>query len=368
MYETHQSLGARLVEFGGWEMPVQYSSIIDEHLAVRRASGIFDISHMGEIFVSGRDALKFINLVLTNDASTLAPGEGQYTLMCNDLGGVVDDLYVFRVAEQEFMWVVNASRIDAVDEWLESVCDRFSFDDLRIENRSDAFSAVAVQGPRVVEFIENCLPGSSLAGKSVERIGQLAKNEIAAFAFQGEKGWVSRTGYTGEDGFEVIVENHLVSELWRSFLAEGHRGCLQSVGLGARDTLRTEMGYPLYGHELSDSISPLEAGLGYFVKLGKEDFIGKQSLLDQKSAGLSRRSVAFKMLGKTPPPRPGYSVCVGAQKVGIATSGSVSPCLKTGIGLALVELNFAKAGIELSVEIRGRQFPAVTVKKPIFSK
>ena len=368
LYETHQSLGARLVEFGGWEMPVQYSSIIDEHLAVRSSSGIFDISHMGEIFVSGGEALRFVNLVLTNDASQLSPGEGQYTLMCNDSGGVVDDLYLFRVGEEEFLWVVNASRIDAVAEWLDSLLTRFSFDDLTVENRSDAFSAVAIQGPRVTEFIEICLPGASVERTCVERVGQLAKNEIAKFEFHGATGWVSRTGYTGEDGFEVIVENHLVSELWKSLMDEGHKGCLQPIGLGARDTLRTEMGYPLYGHELGDLISPLEAGLGYFVKLGKEDFVGKQALLAQKSAGLARRSVAFKMIGKTPPPRPDYSILVGSETVGITTSGSVSPCLKTGIGMALIDVNYAKPGNDLSVEIRGRPFPAVTVKKPIYSK
>lgn len=368
LYESHQKCGARLVEFGGWEMPVQYSSIIDEHHAVRRASGLFDISHMGEIFVTGREALAFVNHVLTNDARELELGQGQYTLLCNEEGGVVDDLYLFHIAESEYLLVVNASRIDAVDDWLAEIRSSGTWENLRVENRSDQLSAVAVQGPRVSDFIGDCVPGTSAGGRSGRKVTELLKNEIADFEHEGESLLVSRTGYTGEDGFEFVGTHSAIVSLWDRLLAEGHRGCLQPCGLGARDTLRTEMGYPLYGHELSETISPLEAGLGFFVKLGKGPFMGSEALQIQKTEGVARRSVAFKMVGKTPPPRPEYNVKAGGTPIGLTTSGSVSPSLKTGIGMALVEIDYAKSGTDLTIEIRGREFPALAVKKPIYSK
>ena len=366
LYDVHESLGARLVEFGGWEMPVQYSGIIDEHLAVRKSSGLFDISHMGEIFVSGPNALRFVNYALSNDAGTLAVGEGQYTIMCQPSGGVVDDLYVFRVDDARFLLVVNASRIEAGFSWLESLRDGLDWGDFELSNQSDALSAVAVQGPRVIDFIATCIPGASVGGTTVENVTQLEKNAIGQFSFEETTVWVSRTGYTGEDGFEVIAANDDIASVWRTLMAEGHQGCLQPIGLGARDTLRTEMGYPLYGHELSESISPLEAGLGFFVKLGKDDFVGHSALVKQKSEGLKRRSVAFKMTSKSPPPRPEYSVWMGEERVGETTSGSVSPSLKTGIGMAMIDASKAKSGLEISIEIRGRRYSAITVKKPIY--
>ena len=366
LYDVHESLGARLVEFGGWEMPVQYSGIIDEHLAVRKSSGLFDISHMGEIFVSGSNALRFVNYALSNDAGTLAVGEGQYTIMCQHDGGVVDDLYVFRVDDDRFLLVVNASRIEAGFSWLESLRDGLDWGDFELSNQSDALSAVAVQGPRVIDFIATCIPGASVGGTTVDTVTQLEKNAIGQFSFGETTIWVSRTGYTGEDGFEVIAANDDIASVWRTLMAEGHQGCLQPIGLGARDTLRTEMGYPLYGHELSESISPLEAGLGFFVKLGKDDFVGHSALVKQKSEGLKRRSVAFKMTSKSPPPRPEYSVWMGEERVGETTSGSVSPSLKTGIGMALIDASKAKSGLEISIEIRGRRYSAIKVKKPIY--
>lgn len=368
LYEIHQNQGARLVEFGGWEMPVQYSSIIDEHLCVRQSSGIFDISHMGEFRVSGADSEAFVNWALSNDVRALSVGEGQYTLLCLRSGGVVDDLYIFRVAENDFLWVVNASRIESVARWLETLQAEAPWANFSIANESDSFGAVAVQGPRVVDFIEACLSGGSDRGAEVDRVTALKKNQMGRFEFGGESVWVSRTGYTGEDGFEVVGAKEIMPEIWQSFMAEGHRGCLQPIGLGARDTLRTEMGYPLYGHELSETITPLEAGLGFFVKLDKEDFVGHAALKTQKAAGLTRRSVGFKMTGKAPPPRPDYPVTLAGEPVGVTTSGSLSPSLKTGIGLAMVDLRAAKVGTELGIEIRGRSFPAVVVKKPIYSR
>ncbi len=368
LYEAHQGLGARLIDFGGWEMPVQYSSIIDEHLAVRRASGLFDIAHMGELIVSGSDALAFVNQVLTNDASPLAVGEGQYSLLCRDDGGVVDDLYVFRWEETSYLWVVNASRIEAVVAWLASVRERFSFADLTVSNESDAWGAVAVQGPRTSDFIETVISGPSSSGKSVPNLLALQKNEIGRWDWEGTPIWVSRTGYTGEDGFEVYAPSAVIAAIWDRLMAEGHQGCLQPAGLGARDTLRAEMGYPLYGHELSETISPLEAGLGFFVKLDKGDFIGRDALKAQKSAGLERVSVGFEMIGKTPPPRAEYPVLADGQPVGVTTSGVMSPSLKRGIGMALVPVAYRKPESELTIEVRGRQYPARVIRKPLYRK
>ncbi len=346
-------------------MPVHYSSIIDEHLAVRKSGGLFDISHMGELFITGNDALAFVNRALTNDASCLAVGEGQYTLLCRDCGGVVDDLYLFRIAETEFLLVVNASRIEAVVEWMNGLRARFEFADLGFENRSDSLGAVAIQGPTVESFIDECFSKESIARRLVDGVSGLKKNEIGEFLFDDFRVWISRTGYTGEDGFEIIGENDVMPQVWRRLLSVGHQACLQPIGLGARDTLRTEMGYPLYGHELSESISPLEAGLGFFVKLSKDEFVGKSALAAQKAEGLRRRSVGFKMLGKAPPPRPGYAVLLDGETVGETTSGTVSPSLKRGIGLALVSADIAKIGCEFALEIRGRFYPAVTSKKPL---
>lgn len=369
LFSAHQRLGGKLIEFGGWEMPVQYSSIVDEHLAVRKAAGIFDISHMGEICVNGPSAAAFLNRTLTNDIRKLAVGQGQYTLMCNERGGVVDDLYAYRLGDDEYMLIVNASRIDADWDWLQEQYEAGGVGgEIRIRNVSEEWGAVAVQGPRVAEFINDVVPGGSISGTFVSSVTDLKKNELGAFVFDAATIYVARTGYTGEDGFEVIAPAENIEAVWTRALAVGHKGCLQPAGLGARDTLRTEVCYPLYGHELDENTTPIEAGVGFFVALDKGDFIGRSVLAEQKANGTKRKLAAFRMTGKSAPPRPHYPIWIGGVSVGEVVSGTQSPSLGAGIGLGYVPASLAKAGSPIEIEIRGRRTPAEIVSKPIYRK
>ena len=372
LYAAHQKLGGKLIEFGGWEMPVQYTSITDEHLAVRQAAGLFDISHMGEVLVSGAGAEGFLNRTLTNDVRKLAPGQGQYTLMCNERGGVIDDLYVYRLAAQEYFMIINASRIEADVAWLEKQLAVFPRrGEVNLRNASDATGALAVQGPRVVEFIERCFPGPSTGGTMVARVTDLKKNQIARFSHAGETIWVSRTGYTGEDGFEVVALAASIEAIWNELLAAGQPHGLKPAGLGARDTLRTEVCYPLYGHELDENTTPVEAGVGFFVALDKGEFNGRAVLAEQKAKGPARKLVAFKMTGHSAPPRPHYAIWStgpGAANIGEVASGTQSPSLGIGVGMGYVPPGFAPAGTPIEIEIRGKRAPAVVVSKPIYRK
>src|SRR6185369_15554427 len=290
LFAAHQKLGGKLIEFGGWEMPVQYSSIVDEHLAVRKAAGIFDISHMGEIIVRGSGAEQFLNRTLTNDVRRLEIGQGQYTLMCNERGGVIDDLYLYRLTADEYLLIVNASRIDADWDCLQAQYDALHVDgEICLENASDEFGAVAIQGPRVAEFINSVVSEGSIGGTFVAKATELKKNQIGAFVFNGSTIYVARTGYTGEDGFEIVAPAAAIESIWDKALAIGHQFCLQPAGLGARDTLRTEVCYPLYGHELDEQTTPIEAGVGFFVALEKGDFIGRTVLANQKAQGPAKK-------------------------------------------------------------------------------
>ena len=364
LYAAHQKAGARLVEFGGWEMPVQYSSIMDEHLAVRRAAGLFDISHMGEVKVAGRGAADFLNHLLTNDIRKLAVGTGQYTLMCNEGGGVIDDLYAYRTGEDDYLLVINASRIDDDFAWMQKYAD--TAHGVTLKNASDEFGAIALQGPRTSEFINACFPGPAISGTMVRHANELKKNQAAAFEFRMADVLVARTGYTGEDGFEIIAPARLIEEVWTHVLAQGHPYCLQPAGLGARDTLRTEACYPLYGHELDENTTPIEAGLSFFVALDKGGFVGRAVLAEQKAKGLNRKCVAFKMVEKSAPPRPHYSIWVACDRAGEVTSGTQSPSLNLGIGLGYVAVGHAAAGTRIEIEIRGKRAQAEIVPKPIY--
>ncbi len=363
LFAAHQKLGGKLIEFGGWEMPVQYTSIMDEHQAVRTAAGIFDISHMGEVTVTGAGALEFLNHVLTNDARKLSAGQGQYTLMCNEKGGVIDDLYAYRLGEQEFFLIINASRITEDVAWLEKQLAVFAKrTEVILKNVSDEFGAVAVQGPKVAAFIETCFaPGTAT----------LKKNEIMRQEFAGQTIYVSRTGYTGEDGFEIVAPAAITETVWNNILEAGRAFGLKPAGLGARDTLRTEVCYPLYGHELDENTTPIEAGVGFFVALDKGDFIGRSVMAEQKANGTAKKLVAFKMTEKSAPPRPQYpiwSAGQGGQQIGLVVSGTQSPTLSAGIGLGYVPLESAKAGTAIEIEIRGKRAPAVVVPKPFYRK
>jgi aminomethyltransferase len=372
LFAAHQRLGGKLIEFGGWEMPVQYSSIMDEHLAVRRAGGLFDICHMGEVSVSGPGALDFLNHTLTNDARKLAVGQGQYTLMCNERGGVIDDLYAYRVGEQEFLLIINASRIEVDVPWLEKQHAAWpQRAQVQLKNLSEQTGAVALQGPRVREFIDQCFPGPFTAGAKVSNASELKKNEIATTISGGKSIYVGCTGYTGEDGFEIIAPAEQIEEIWNKLLAAGHAHCLQPAGLGARDTLRTEACYPLYGHELDEQTTPIEAGVGFFVVLDKGDFVGRSVLAEQKAKGVAKKCVAFKMTDKSAPPRPHYviwSAGADAAKIGEVVSGTQSPTLNAGIGLGYVPLDLARPGTSIEIEIRGKRAPALIVPKPFYKR
>jgi len=369
LFSAHQKLGGKLIEFGGWEMPVQYTSITDEHLAVRNAAGIFDISHMGEITVSGVAAGEFLNSVLTNDIRKLKSGEGQYTLMCNERGGVVDDLYVYELSFNVFLLIVNASRTPDDVKWLLDQLSRFPRRaEVNMIDASHNYAAIAVQGPRVKEFIGDVIPSSSNCALRVARVTDLKKNQIGGFPFNGADVLISRTGYTGEDGFEIIGRDESIRQVWDALLEKGQPFGIKPAGLGARDTLRTEVCYPLYGHELDENTTPIEAGVGFFVALDKGEFVGRSVLAEQKANGVKKKCVAFKMTEKSAPPRPHYPIWANGEKVGEVVSGTQSPSLNNGIGLGYVPPDFAKPGTALEIEIRGKRSAAVVVQKPIYRK
>lgn len=343
---AHQALGARLVPFAGWNMPVQYSSIIDEHNAVRNHVGIFDISHMGEFFVSGPEAGKALNRLLTNNIENLKVGQGHYTLMLNERGGVIDDMIAYRTGEEEFFLVVNASMIDEDFAWMSARLGEGAV----LRNESEAWAGLAVQGPDAEKIFDSVCPGEALP----------ARNHITHTA---GGALVCRTGYTGEDGFEFFCAAGKATEFWQRFLLVGAKPC----GLGARDSLRLEMGYPLNGNDLSQDRTPIEAGLGYFCDLGKAEFIGRDVLIRQKAEGPAEKLVALRYLEKGAPPRAHYPVLsVDGRVLGELASGVLSPTLMTGIAMAYLPAEFSKIGTRLDIEVRGKKFPAEVVKKPFY--
>ncbi len=367
LFSEHKKLGARLIDFGGWEMPVQYSGLIAEHHAVRTAAGIFDISHMGEITACGDAAEEFLNYLLTNDIRKLSPGNGQYTLMCNERGGVVDDLYAYKLSADVYLLIINAGCTPADVAWIKSQWEKYPRrDEVQLTDASHNYSAVAVQGPQVKDFLDACIPGPSMAAMRATHITELKKNQIGEFCFEGSGVLISRTGYTGEDGFEIIGEDGTIRHVWNKLLKAGEPFGIKPCGLGARDTLRTEVCYPLYGHELDQETTPIEAGLGFFVSLDKGEFIGRGVLAEQKAHGTRKKLVAFKMTDKSAPPRSHYPIWADGASVGVVTSGTQSPSLGVGIGMGYVPSSLAKKEIE--IEIRGKRFPAVIVPKPIYKK
>jgi aminomethyltransferase len=370
LYDEHLRLGARMVPFGGWLMPVQYTGIVDEHLTVRNAVGMFDISHMGQFVISGNGGRDWLNTMLTNNVAKLDVGQGQYTFLLNHNGGVIDDLIVYRTGDAEFLLVVNAAKIDEDFVWLEQhnvgqVSNLPSPKNRKLEacatltNRSADFGGVAIQGPRVVELFYELL------GQDVELP---ARNCIGNFVIENIPVSIARTGYTGEDGVEVFFRAQDAARLWNLILERGKKFGAKPCGLGARDTLRLEMCYPLNGSDLSAERNPIEAGLGFFVDLDKREFTGRDKLLETKTNGARERLVAFKMNGKSPLPRPHYALFSNGTRVGEITSGTLSPSLNIGIGMGYVSAASAKIGTPLEVEIRGQKFPATIEKKPLYKK
>ncbi|MDQ6766045.1 MAG: glycine cleavage system aminomethyltransferase GcvT [Verrucomicrobiota bacterium] len=355
LYEEHRRAGAKIIPFGGWLMPVQYTSITDEHQAVRNNVGVFDISHMGQLTASGANAAKWLNRMLTNNISKLEVGTGQYTFLLNKSGGIIDDLIVYRTAPDDFLLVVNASRTEEDFDWLQQHLDG----EVRFENRSADYAGLAIQGPKVVELFQQLF----------RREPELpARNQIKDFDFLGIPLTIARTGYTGEDGVEVFFPASDAATVWNEILAKGQSLGIRPCGLGARDTLRLEMCYPLNGNDLTPAHNPIEAGLGFFVDLNKGDFVGRGTLSRIKETGAPRKLVPFKMKAKGPPPRPHYPVWIDSAAVTEVTSGTLSPSLGEGIGMAYLPAAQAKIGGEISIEIRGQKFPAVIAKKPLYKK
>ncbi|MGD8397202.1 MAG: glycine cleavage system aminomethyltransferase GcvT [Candidatus Eiseniibacteriota bacterium] len=356
LFESHEQLGARLVDFAGWEMPVYYDSIIAEHQAVRERAGLFDVSHMGEFRVHGPGAEAFIDRMVANAVGGIEDGQALYTPMCNERGGTVDDLIVYRLAAHDYLMVVNASNIDKDFAWLEKHVT--GDDDVQLRNLSDEVALLAVQGPRAVEILARG------GGDEVADIGYYRFRRLAVW---GIPAIVARLGYTGEDGFELMVEGGGAARLWKALREAGTGSGLAPAGLGARDTLRFEAGYCLYGHELTDEIGPLEAGIGWAVKLQKEEFIGADPLRQQKAAGLERKLVALEMDGRRVP-RQGATVLAGRQPIGEVTSGMFAPTLGCPAALALVRRGVVGTGDAVEIDLRGTPCAARVVRKPLYKR
>lgn len=357
LFSVYKEYGGKTIDFGGWELPVQFSSIKEEHEAVRTKAGLFDVSHMGEVEVKGTGGLAYLQKVVTNDVSKLKDGGAQYTAMCYENGGTVDDLLVYKITENHYLLVINASNIEKDYNWLQSHLD----EDVTIENLSEKTAQLALQGPLAEQVLQKLVHGTQL-------------NEIGFFKFQqevniaGKPALVSRTGYTGEDGFEIYCSSDDAVALWHEILSAGKEEGVLPCGLGARDTLRFEANLALYGQELSSEISPLEAGIGFAVKLNKEtDFIGKAALLAQKTNGVPRKIAGIEMIDRGIP-RHGYLVFNGDKLIGEVTTGTQSPTLKKNIGLALIESEYAGTGSEVEVEIRGKRLKAKVVPTPFYKR
>ncbi len=348
LYDKHVALGALISPFGGFDMPIQYTNIVDEHNAVRQASGVFDVSHMGEVTVKGKDAEKYVNHIFTNNVTGLADGCILYGMMCYEHGGTVDDLLVYKMAENDFFLVINAANIDKDWEWMQKNAEGFDID---LQNRSDIYGQIAVQGPDSEKIIQEILglDGSDLTFYTVKTVGDVI---------------LSRTGYTGEDGFEIYGSHDYIRECWDKLMADGR---CKPCGLGCRDTLRFEVGLPLYGDELSEDISPIMAGLGMFCKLDKDEFIGKDALKKQKEEGVARKLVGIELSDKAIP-RHGYAVLKGGEVVGEVTTGYHTISTDKSVCMALVDAAYAKLDTELDIQIRKKTFPGKVVKKKFYDK
>lgn len=357
LFDVYKEYGGKTIDFGGWELPVQFSSIKEEHEAVRTRAGLFDVSHMGEIEVKGPGSLAYLQKMMTNDVSKLKNGGAQYTAMCYENGGTVDDLLVYKMEEDHYLLVVNASNIEKDFEWLKDHLDA----DVEIDNLSEGMAQLALQGP----VAENVL--QKLANEhDLSQIGFFKFSEEVDL--NGKKALVSRTGYTGEDGFEIYCKTEDVISIWKDILETGKCAGVIPCGLGARDTLRFEANLALYGQELTQEISPLEAGIGFAVKLNKEEnFIGKEALKQQKENGLPRKLVGIEMIDRGIP-RHGYPVYKGDVQIGEVTTGTQSPTLKKNIGLALIDAKETELGNEVEVEIRGKRLKAAVSATPFYKR
>lgn len=357
LFEVYSESGAKTIDFGGWDLPVQFSGIIKEHEAVRTKVGLFDVSHMGEFEVKGSGSLAFLQKMLTNDVAKLKNGGAQYAALCYENGGTVDDLIVYQKAEHDYLLCVNAANIDKDFAWLQS----HIIDDVDLVNVSSQYAQLALQGPLAEQVLQKLTKDSDLS-------------EMRSFTFKdavdvnGIKALVARTGYTGEDGFELYCRSEEGPALWRQLLAAGQEEGILPIGLGARDTLRFEAKLPLYGQELSADITPIEAGIGFAVKTDKEvDFFGKAVLAQQKANGAPRKLVGLEMIERGIP-RHGYKVYRGETLIGEVTTGTQSPTLKKNVGLALLDKAYTELGTEVEVEIRSKRVKAIVSATPFYKR
>ncbi|WP_144526706.1 glycine cleavage system aminomethyltransferase GcvT [Peribacillus simplex] len=357
LFEVYREYGGKTIDFGGWELPVQFSGIKDEHEAVRTKAGLFDVSHMGEVDVKGPGSLSFLQKMLTNDISKLQLGGAQYTAMCYENGGTVDDLIVYKRAEDDYLLVVNAANTEKDFNWLQANLT----EDVQITNVSSDYTQLALQGPSAEKILQKLSGNTDLS-------------EIGFFKFKenvlinGISTLVSRTGYTGEDGFEIYSDSENGPALWKAIMEAGKEEGVQPIGLGARDTLRFEAKLPLYGQELSADITPMEAGIGFAVKVDKEvDFFGKAVLAEQKEKGAPRKLVGIEMIDRGIP-RHGYKVYSGDKAIGEVTTGTQSPTLKKNVGLVLIDKEFSVLDAEVEVEIRSKRLKAVIIQTPFYKK
>ncbi len=351
--EKHIALGAKMHEFAGYNMPIEYSGIIDEHLTVCQGVGVFDVSHMGEFWVKGPKALAFLQKVTSNNVAVLTPGKIQYTCFPNDKGGIVDDLLVYQYEPEKYMLVVNAANIEKDWDW----CVSHNTEGAELENASDHMAQLAVQGPKAILALQKLtdIDLSSIPYYTF-KVGKFAGEENVI---------ISNTGYTGAGGFELYFYPNVADTIWKAVFEAGEEFDIKPIGLGARDTLRLEMGFCLYGNDLDDTTSPIEAGLGWITKFieGKE-FINRPMLEKQKAEGVTRKLVGFEMVDRGIP-RHGYElVNLDGEKIGIVTSGTMSPTRKIGIGMGYVKPEYGKAGTEICIDMRGRKLKAVVVKPP----
>ncbi len=357
LFDRHVALGARMIPFAGWIMPVQYAGILAEHKTVRTQAGLFDLGHMGQVDVAGPGALSYLQAITTNDVSTLTPGEAQYSLLPNEQGGVIDDIIIYRRPSGDgYMVCINAANRDKDVAWMLAYTGSF---DVVVRDISDETGMIAIQGPR--------------AQAIVQRLTDLDLAQIGAFAWAsgtvaGVRAMIARTGYTGEDGFEFFTALGDIVPLWDALMREGAGDGLAAIGLGARDTLRLEARMPLYGNELADDINPLEAGLGWAVKLDKGDFVGRSHIAAMKDAGPPRRTVGFKLTERSGSPRSHQEVQLDGRSIGFVTSGAMSPTLGENIGLALVETEAVGIGKPLQIMIRERPVQAVQIKTPFYKR
>ncbi|RMH37187.1 MAG: glycine cleavage system aminomethyltransferase GcvT [Nitrospirae bacterium] len=358
LFDAHRALQAKMVDFAGWSMPLQYSGVIDEYRAVRERAGLFDVSHMGRIRLSGEEALPLLQWVTTNDASRLDEGQAHYSMVCNPNGGVKDDVFLYRLGAQDYLLCVNASNREKIMQWLEEQRQVTVRQKLTIIDSSFEITQLALQGPKSRTILER-LTGSSLAA--------LGMRQCRKYSIADSEALIARTGYTGELGYELYLAADQALLIWSQLLEIGRDHGLKPAGLGARDLLRLEMGYFLYGHELTEDTTPIEAGAEWVVAFNKGDFVGAQALQQQRTRGPTRRLIGFELLEKGVP-RQGMTVLANGVPTGIVTSGNFSPILQKGIGLAYVAPVNATVGMKLEIDIRGRHLPALVVKPPFYRK